>query len=138
MVVSTLEAKQVDKLIGDRIRKARMFANMSQAQLESLLNTKRDTVSRWETGTNGVSAYRIALIAEITGQPLRFFYGEEGTTNPTQGQLNFKPGRGSDDPQRLKSSEAHLEDGEPGGYRTHDTLIKSIDLQIPNLSRISS
>lgn len=116
--------------IGKRIRRARQIAGWSQMQLAKRCGLAQDQISRYETGTLTISAYSLIKIARVTGQPLDFFDGMPGTTEPEL-VANFKRGPVAhndvtidDLTSLINEIESYLV-GEPGGIRTHDTRIKS-------------
>lgn len=64
--------------ISRKIKAARILANLSQEDLAQKLNLDRQVVSRMESGQRKIDVSEIKTIADITGQPPSFFYGEEG------------------------------------------------------------
>lgn len=93
MTVLDAKPREANKLIGEQVRKARSIANFSQRKLATIIGVNQDTVSKWESGIYAINAQRLAQVAAATGQPIRFFYGEPGTTEPQLGQLGFKQWR---------------------------------------------
>lgn len=72
--------------IGDRMRKAREFANLSVGQMAEMLRVSRNTISNYEHdhGARGVPWSVIRSYSQITGVPLDWFSaGPE--TGHTQG-----------------------------------------------------
>lgn len=67
--------QDVQSVLSERIRKARMDAGLSQGELADLLQlSSHATISRYEKGTLGVSAEMLYRIANITHKPIAFFF----------------------------------------------------------------
>ena len=64
-------------VVPHRIREARLSQRMSQEALASRVRTSRQNVLRWEKGHNTPRAEHVAAIAEATGRPLEFFFGDD-------------------------------------------------------------
>ena len=60
---TTLTASEVDRLVGDRIRRRRILMGLTQDQLGESLGISYQQIQKYETGGNGVSAGRLYLIA---------------------------------------------------------------------------
>jgi transcriptional regulator with XRE-family HTH domain len=58
-----LSATEVDRLVGDRIRRRRILIGLTQDQLGEALGISYQQVQKYETGANRVSAGRLYLIA---------------------------------------------------------------------------
>ncbi len=59
-----LTASEVDRLVGDRIRRRRILMGLTQDQLGESLGISYQQIQKYETGANRVSAGRLYLIAE--------------------------------------------------------------------------
>ena len=59
-----LSASEVDRLVGDRIRRRRILMGLTQDQLGEALGILYQQIQKYETGSNRVSAGRLYLIAE--------------------------------------------------------------------------
>ena len=57
-------ASEVDRLVGDRIRRRRILMGLTQDQLGEALGISYQQIQKYETGANRVSAGRLYLIAE--------------------------------------------------------------------------
>ena len=90
-MVNTQIPKITNQEIGQRIRMSRRLLEMSRKQFAEATGLTESLIQSMELG-KGVMASRLPNIAFASGQPLRFFYGEEGTFEPTTGQLNFRCG----------------------------------------------
>jgi len=53
--------------LGERIRKARDFAGLDQAELAALVDATRTTVSNWETGATSPNQRKVRRVAMVTG-----------------------------------------------------------------------
>lgn len=60
---TTLTASEVDRLVGDRIRRRRILMGLTQDQLGESLGISYQQIQKYETGANRVSAGRLYLIA---------------------------------------------------------------------------
>ena len=56
-------ASEVDRLVGDRIRRRRILMGLTQDQLGESLGISYQQIQKYETGANRVSAGRLYLIA---------------------------------------------------------------------------
>lgn len=63
----------------DRIRKAREHAGLKQDELAQVLKTTRQTLGRWENGSNTPTEKNLQALAEATGVPLSWFYATDST-----------------------------------------------------------
>jgi len=59
---SSLTASEVDRLVGDRIRRRRILMGLTQDQLGEALGISYQQIQKYETGANRVSAGRLYLI----------------------------------------------------------------------------
>lgn len=59
-----LTASEVDRLVGDRIRRRRILMGLTQDQLGEALGISYQQIQKYETGANRVSAGRLYLIGE--------------------------------------------------------------------------
>lgn len=84
---STIAAiKRIDRIIGERIRIARHEAGMSQTDLGGKLGLTFQQVQKYEKGTNRVSPGKLAVIADLTGKNVSWFY--QGIGEGTGGDIN--------------------------------------------------
>ena len=60
----SITASEVDRLVGDRIRRRRILMGLTQDQLGESLGISYQQIQKYETGANRVSAGRLFLIAE--------------------------------------------------------------------------
>jgi transcriptional regulator with XRE-family HTH domain len=62
-----------DKLVGERIRTARLEAQMSQETLGTALGISFQQIQKYEKGMNRVSIGRLMQIGQAVNKPLEFF-----------------------------------------------------------------
>lgn len=68
MEVSTpkqLNAAEIDRHVGDRIRRRRVMLGLTQEQLGEALGISYQQIQKYETGANRVSAGRLFMISQI-------------------------------------------------------------------------
>lgn len=74
--LSDFTASDVDSLVGERIRKRRILAGLTQDQLGEALGVSYQQIQKYETGANRVSAGRLYLLADrLNISPGWFFEG---------------------------------------------------------------
>lgn len=73
---SDLTASQIDRLVGDRIRRRRILIGLTQDQLGEALGISYQQVQKYETGANRVSAGRLYQIAETLQTSVAWFFDE--------------------------------------------------------------
>ena len=75
---------EVDKVIGSRIRAARVMRNLSQTDLGDKVGVSFQQIQKYENAANRVSGSRLLMIAKELDVPITYFYenleGAEGTT----------------------------------------------------------
>ncbi len=67
-------ASEVDRLVGERIRRRRVLMGMTQDQLGDALGISYQQIQKYETGANRVSAGRLYLIAEALNTKVSAFF----------------------------------------------------------------
>jgi len=79
---TTLSASEVDRLVGDRIRRRRILMGLTQDQLGESLGISFQQIQKYETGMNRVSASRLWDIADALNVQVAFFFDglSEGET----------------------------------------------------------
>jgi transcriptional regulator with XRE-family HTH domain len=82
--VRARRADATDKLIGERIRAARLLAKLSQTQLGERIGVTFQQVQKYEKGVNRIGGGRMARVVEALGKPIEWFYSGEvsNTTKP--------------------------------------------------------
>lgn len=71
----------VKTLLNEKIKQARLGANMTQKQLSDRLSCTEVMISRYEIGTVPVSIEKLQQIATIVGKKLSYFFDEETDSN---------------------------------------------------------
>jgi transcriptional regulator with XRE-family HTH domain len=66
------------EILGDRLRKAREHARMSQVDAAQQLDVTPAALSQYEAGKRRVDALLLDKLSRIYGVPVRFFFGEQG------------------------------------------------------------
>lgn len=94
-------AKEIDALVGSRLRARRVELCMSQAALARHLGLTFSQVQKYEKGSNRIGAGRLYQLAALLGVPLQYFF--KGLVGP----LPQEPG-GS--PQAVAEDDAKLHD----------------------------
>jgi transcriptional regulator with XRE-family HTH domain len=72
----TKKPKPTDVLVGQRVRMARLMANMSQTELGEHIGITFQQVQKYEKGGNRISSSRLAQISEVLGKPVSWFFNE--------------------------------------------------------------
>jgi transcriptional regulator with XRE-family HTH domain len=75
-------ADQIDLQVAERMRQRRVEMGMSQLELAGLLGINDRQLSKYESGTNRVSAARLYEIARALEVPVGWFYRAE--TEPAE------------------------------------------------------
>lgn len=65
---------------GDRLAAAREGLGLSQEDLARRIGVRRETLAAWEDDRREPRANRLALLAGVTGAPLRWLLSGEGET----------------------------------------------------------
>lgn len=65
------------KVVGERIRQARLKAGMTQVQLARAINTSERNVVRWESGRNAPRVEHLVAIAKATDHDTSFFLEDD-------------------------------------------------------------
>jgi transcriptional regulator with XRE-family HTH domain len=67
-------AREVDTLVGRRLRKRRESLAISQGRLARHLGLTFSQVQRYEKGANRIGAGRLYLLADLLGVPIWYFF----------------------------------------------------------------
>lgn len=65
------------KYIGKKVKHARVLADLQQEDIAKILKVNGSAISKIENNKRSVAADELKLIADLTNQPLSFFYDEE-------------------------------------------------------------
>ena len=71
---TTLSASEVDRLVGDRIRRRRILMGLTQDQLGESLGISYQQIQKYEKGTNGVSSIRLLQLSNYLKVPINYFF----------------------------------------------------------------
>ena len=71
---SNFTASEVDTIVGERIRRRRILAGLTQDQLGEALGVSYQQIQKYETGANRVSAGRLYEIAKILQSDVSLFF----------------------------------------------------------------
>lgn len=71
---SKRQPSSMDKTVGQRIRLARKIAKLSQTRLADGAGVTYQQIQKYENGTDRVGAGRLFQIAQLTDQPIGFFF----------------------------------------------------------------
>ncbi len=75
--MSNKDATSMDFRIGQRIRRARIDASITQQELGKHLGRSSQQVHKYERGTNRVSAGTLYAISELVGRSMDWFFLDE-------------------------------------------------------------
>lgn len=73
--VKLSDANQVDRQVGERIRRRRILLGLTQDQVADALGISYQQIQKYETGANRISAGRLAQIAEVLEVLPGWFFG---------------------------------------------------------------
>jgi transcriptional regulator with XRE-family HTH domain len=77
------EEKDLDRqALGNRLREAREYLELSQDEVARVLNVPRTAISLMEAGQRKVEAIELKKLAEIYEQPISFFTNGPDNTAP--------------------------------------------------------
>lgn len=68
----------IDKFVGNRVKAARLVANLTQEELGAALGVSFQQIQKYEKGTNRLSAGKLQQIADAVRRPIEWFFGSEG------------------------------------------------------------
>jgi transcriptional regulator with XRE-family HTH domain len=94
-------AKEIDALVGSRLRARRVELCMSQAALARHLGLTFSQVQKYEKGSNRIGAGRLYQLAALLGVPLQYFF---------QGLVGPLPQESGGSPQVVVEDDAKLHD----------------------------
>ena len=73
--VKLSDANQVDRQVGERMRRRRILLGLTQDQVADALGISYQQIQKYETGANRISAGRLAQIAEVLEVLPGWFFG---------------------------------------------------------------
>ena len=71
----------MDKIIGQNIEKARKESGLTQDELARDVGVTPGSLGHWEKGIRACKPIYLSKIAEITGKPIGWFFGEIANFN---------------------------------------------------------
>ena len=77
-----LKPTSADVALGRRLSEARRVANLTQRQMGDALGFSAAQWQKYEKGSNRISATCLPVIAEMTGKPIAWFFGEDAPAEP--------------------------------------------------------
>ena len=85
------EPTKEDRFLGQRLRQARIEANVTQEALGAHLGVSFQQVQKYEKGLNRLPPNRLAMCAEKLDKPITFFFQGEhsGTWEPGEAMSKF-------------------------------------------------
>lgn len=78
--------ERIDAEIGLKIHELRLAMGLSRQQLASQLDVTHQQLTKYENGTNRISAGRLPSVAIALGQPISYFFQNTTTIPPTHHQ----------------------------------------------------
>jgi len=72
----TRKTTEFDRLLGNRIRKARLLRGLTQEELGKVAGVSFQQIQKNERGENRISAERLNRISKELNMPAGFFFGE--------------------------------------------------------------
>jgi len=82
---------EVDTLVGQRLREARLLGGLSQGQLGARIGVTFQAVQKYESGENRLSASRLLAVADLLRQPISFFFGDLSESGQTAERAGLTP-----------------------------------------------
>lgn len=83
-VMNTRKPSDVDKLVGQRVRLARKISKLSQTMLAQGAGVTYQQIQKYENGTDRIGAGRLYQIAQLTDQPIGFFFSSASDSGSNQ------------------------------------------------------
>lgn len=81
-----LDASDIDRQVGERIRRRRILVGFTQDQLGEQLGISYQQIQKYETGANRVSAGRLYMIAQTLQTSVAWFF--DGLGEAPDGQMD--------------------------------------------------
>lgn len=75
----------LDRRIGENLQKLRLYKNLSQEKLATVLDVSFQQVQKYENGTNRLSAAKIYTLHQYFNVPLDYFFA--GIKGPKEGEM---------------------------------------------------
>jgi transcriptional regulator with XRE-family HTH domain len=69
-----MDARDVDRYVGQRLREKRLCTGLSQANLAHQVNITFQQIQKYERGNNRISAGRLYEFSRVLEEPVAFFF----------------------------------------------------------------
>ena len=123
------ETNEVDRFVGDRIRRFRGMTGISQQKLAESLGVTFQQLQKYERGENRIGAGRLLMVANALGIPITFLLDQEAFEQRTAGASP----RESEDPEAARDAysigRAFAQITDPEIRRSITTLVQSLARQ---------
>jgi len=80
--------REIDKSIGEKLKKARESCGLTQTQAANYLDIKREIISYYENGTRPISLAKLTMLSNLYGYDIGYFVNEELSAEPVS--LSFR------------------------------------------------
>ena len=67
-------AREIDLIVGQRLKKARQDVGVTQQQLGAFMGLTFQSIQRYEKGVSGISTGRLVQAAQVIGGPISYFF----------------------------------------------------------------
>jgi transcriptional regulator with XRE-family HTH domain len=78
------EITDINRIIGERIKHARIAANKTMVQLGKALGITHQQIQKYETGKDNVTVYRLLDIAKHLGREMSYFIDDIENSSPPE------------------------------------------------------
>jgi len=86
--MATRKPTDIDRLVGQRVRLARKMTKLSQSKLGEQVGVTYQQIQKYENGTDRIGAGRLYQVAQVTDQPISFFFNEAEGYASEAGKVN--------------------------------------------------
>lgn len=80
--MAILNIDPVDKMVGERVRMARIAKDLSQSALGKALGVTFQQIQKYENGINRIAPGRLSKVSHETGMPIAWFYDQKEVVLP--------------------------------------------------------
>jgi transcriptional regulator with XRE-family HTH domain len=123
------ETNEVDRFVGDRIRRFRAMTGISQQKLAESLGVTFQQLQKYERGENRIGAGRLLMVANALGIPITFLLDQEAFERRKTGAPppDQEGAEGARDAYSIGRAFAQITD--PEIRRSITTLVQSLARQ---------
>lgn len=82
---------EIDRLMGVRLRAARMHSGMTQQHLAASVGLSYQQIQKYEVGANSISPRYLVQFADILDRPLVYFFEDSPVDSISKGQNRPSP-----------------------------------------------